>query len=101
VGCPRGKVRLVTLWRAKKLTKLWVGQLPSTSRERRCRKDKRASKVDHCAAVSGVFVKVRRVIGELHKVVIVKGKTIGEKKTDDAISRTSGLLSQDEVALVK
>jgi len=51
--------------------------------------------------MSGVFVKVRRVIGELHKVVIVKGKAISAKKTNDAISRTSSLLSQDEVALVK
>ena len=78
VGCPREKVSLVTLWRAKKLTKLWVGQLPSTSSERRCSKDKCMRKVDHCAVVNSTFVKMRWVIGELRRVVIVKGMTIGE-----------------------
>ena len=63
--------------------------------------DKCLSKVVHCAAMSDVFVKMRWVIGELHKVVTVKGITIGEKKSEDVISRTSSLLRQVGVALVK
>ena len=59
------------------------------------------SKVDHCAAVNDVFVNVRWVIGELLRVVTVKGTTTGEKKSDDVISRTSSLLSRDGAALVK
>ena len=41
------------------------------------------------------------VISELHRVVIVKGMTIGEKKSEEVISKTSSLLSQDGLALVK
>ena len=63
--------------------------------------DKCLSKVVHCTAVSDVFVKMRWVIGELHKVVTMKEITIGEKKSDNVISRTSSLLRQVGVALVK
>ena len=63
--------------------------------------DKCLSKVVHCAAVSDVFVKMRWVISELHKVVTVKGITIGEKKSNNVISRTSSSLRQVGVALVK
>ena len=43
--------------------------------------------------MSDVFVKVRWVIGELLRVVTVKGMTTGEKKSEDVISRTLILLS--------
>ena len=51
--------------------------------------------------MSDVFVKVRWVIGELLRVVTVKGMTTGEKKSEDVISRTLILLSRDRIALVK
>ena len=51
--------------------------------------------------MSDVFVKVRWVIGELLRVVTVKGMTTREKKSKDIISRTLILLSQDGIAPVK
>jgi len=51
--------------------------------------------------VSDVFFKMRQEIGELYKVVTVKGISANEKRSDDVISRTSSLLKQDGAALVK